>query len=302
MTETLANPVSTAPEQPAQHTPMVSIGMPVYNGENYIREALDSLLAQTFTDFELIISDNASDDKTEVICNEYAARDNRIRYIRQPQNIGATANFRFVLDQAQGKYFMWAAHDDVRDTDFIEKASQTFLEDDACVLGTARILFGDKIVYTSTKTNFMKGSLVKFFLEDEAYSRTMYMYGLFKTSILRKADWKSLDDASFHWSDMHFLYSMIPFGNFRSIADTGITYRMKLPGQKQSVTIKKHSKLLRYTLLCHPWSYYRYYLKNSHGHAKFLIAITLPIKLIYGQLFLWWRGFRKLILGRDNFY
>lgn len=96
-----------------QHTPKVSIGMPVYNGEKYIREALDSLLAQTFTDFELIISDNASTDATEAICREYAARDPRLRYVRQSENGGGTANFQFVLDEAVGEYFMWAAFDDL---------------------------------------------------------------------------------------------------------------------------------------------------------------------------------------------
>ena len=93
-------------------TPQVSIGMPVYNGESLIREALDSLLAQNFTDFELIISDNASTDGTEAICQEYTANDTRIRYVRQAENRGATANFQFVLDEAVGKYFMWAGDDD----------------------------------------------------------------------------------------------------------------------------------------------------------------------------------------------
>jgi len=93
--------------------PRVSIGMPVYNGEKFIRDALDSLLAQTFTDFELIISDNASTDDTEAICRGYAAKDARIRYVRQAENLGAAANFKFVLDEAVGEYFMWAAHDDV---------------------------------------------------------------------------------------------------------------------------------------------------------------------------------------------
>ena len=95
-----------------KHTPKVSIGMPVYNGDKFIFEALDSLLAQTFADFELIVSDNASTDRTEAICREYAARDTRIRYIRQSENRGATANFQFVLDEAVGEYFMWAAADD----------------------------------------------------------------------------------------------------------------------------------------------------------------------------------------------
>ena len=95
------------------HIPRVSIGMPVYNGANFIREAIDSLLLQTFTDFELIISDNASIDETEAICREYAKKDLRIRYIRQPENRGIIFNFKLVLEEAKGEYFMWAAHDDI---------------------------------------------------------------------------------------------------------------------------------------------------------------------------------------------
>jgi glycosyltransferase involved in cell wall biosynthesis len=102
------------------HIPKVSIGLPVYNGEKYIREALDSLLAQTFTDFELIISDNASADRTETICREYAERDPRIRYVRQAENRGAVANFQFVLDEAKGVYFKWMAYDDYLAPRFIE--------------------------------------------------------------------------------------------------------------------------------------------------------------------------------------
>ena len=109
--------------------PQVSIGMPVYNGEKFIREALDSLLAQTFTDFELIISDNASMDGTEAICREYAERDQRIRYVRQAENRGPAANFRFVLDEAVGEYFMWAAADDVWTSRFIENCSQMLIND-----------------------------------------------------------------------------------------------------------------------------------------------------------------------------
>ena len=117
--------------------PKVSIGMPVYNGEKYIREALNSLLTQTYTDFELIISDNASTDKTEEICKEYAGRDIRIKYFRQPHNKGAFFNFNFVLKQSRGEYFMWAAHDDTRDPLFIEKIMNRFLESDKTVVAIA---------------------------------------------------------------------------------------------------------------------------------------------------------------------
>lgn len=117
-----------------EHTPKVSIGMPVYNGEIFIREALDSLLAQAATDFELIISDNASTDATATICREYASKDTRIRYIRQAVNRGATANFQFVLDQSVGEYFMWAAHDDRWDCRYIEECLRVLADDQECDL------------------------------------------------------------------------------------------------------------------------------------------------------------------------
>lgn len=91
----------------------VTIGMPVYNGADYICDALDSLLAQSFTDFEIIISDNASTDDTEKICRKYVEKDSRIKYLRQETNIGAQPNFEFVLAASSGIYFMWAAHDDI---------------------------------------------------------------------------------------------------------------------------------------------------------------------------------------------
>ena len=101
-------------------SPRVSIGLPVHNGENYLAEALDSILNQTFTDFELIISDNCSTDGTSAICQGYAARDARIRYERRSANLGAVGNFNYVFEVARGEYFKWAAHDDVCEPRFLE--------------------------------------------------------------------------------------------------------------------------------------------------------------------------------------
>jgi glycosyltransferase involved in cell wall biosynthesis len=99
--------------------PLVSIGMPVYNGEATISAAIESVLCQTLDNFELIISDNCSTDRTEEICRNYAENDCRIRYIRQKKNIGAQLNFNYVLSEAQAKYFTWAAADDVRSANFL---------------------------------------------------------------------------------------------------------------------------------------------------------------------------------------
>jgi glycosyltransferase involved in cell wall biosynthesis len=100
--------------------PLVSIGMPIYNDERFATEAITSLLVQTFGDFELIISDNASTDGTPALCQAFAARDPRVRYVRQPANLGLTGNLNFVRDQARGEFFMWAASDDRWHPTFVE--------------------------------------------------------------------------------------------------------------------------------------------------------------------------------------
>ena len=102
-------------------TPRLSIGLPVFNGADYLEEALISILAQTCTDFELIISDNASTDGTEDLCRTYAMKDKRIKYHRNPKNIGATQNWYRVFDLSSGEYFASAAHDDLYAADYMEK-------------------------------------------------------------------------------------------------------------------------------------------------------------------------------------
>jgi glycosyltransferase involved in cell wall biosynthesis len=100
--------------------PRLSIGLPVYNGENYLAESLDALLGQTYEDFELIISDNASTDGTADICHRYAKQDSRIRYIRQRRNIGCAPNHNYLVGEARGEaLFKWASDDDLYARDMI---------------------------------------------------------------------------------------------------------------------------------------------------------------------------------------
>jgi glycosyltransferase involved in cell wall biosynthesis len=99
----------------------LTIGLPVYNGEKFLAESLESLLGQTYEDLEIIISDNASTDGTAEICKAYAKQDSRIRYIHQPHNIGMAPNHRFVMEQAKGELFKLAAHDDLYARDLLKK-------------------------------------------------------------------------------------------------------------------------------------------------------------------------------------
>lgn len=114
--------------------PLVSIGLPVYNGENFLAEALDSLINQTYTNLEVIVSDNASTDRTQEICREYAARDPRIRYLRNDENVGAARNYNLLVDEATGPYFKWAAHDDVVDPTLVAKSVAALEADSSYVL------------------------------------------------------------------------------------------------------------------------------------------------------------------------
>lgn len=119
--------------------PRLSIGMPVFNGETYIRYAIDSILAQTYRDFELIISDNASIDKTQNICLEYAAKDRRLRYYRNKKNIGAAANYNRVFLLSSGEYFKWAAHDDVLAPEYLEKCVHVLDSDSSIVMCHSKV-------------------------------------------------------------------------------------------------------------------------------------------------------------------
>jgi len=118
---TSGDPAAATPAANRNPPPTVSIGMPIYNAERYLVEAIESLLAQTYTDFEIILSDNASTDQTESICRDYSRRDARISYVRQPENLGATGNFNHVFGLARGRYFKWASYDDICQPDFLAR-------------------------------------------------------------------------------------------------------------------------------------------------------------------------------------
>lgn len=199
---------------------LVSIGMPVYNGEEFLRQALDSLLSQSYKNFELIISDNASLDDTPKICEEYIAKDRRIRYVRQIRQIGGVNNFEFVLKQTRGEYFMWAAHDDVWDSRFIEECIERFSTNKGVIMVFSNFAkinkFGD-ITEVYTPQNF-------FPFEKDIYQRLKryllfwcrdgkanLMYGLWVRKELIQVPLFS----SPSWgSDMNFVFRALSRGRF----------------------------------------------------------------------------------------
>ncbi|HKM84423.1 MAG TPA: glycosyltransferase family 2 protein [Candidatus Acidoferrum sp.] len=118
----------------ANRKPRVSVGMPLYNCERYVADAIDSHLRQTYSDFELVITDNASTDRSEEICRSYADRDPRIKYYRNPENIGAGGNFRRCFELAQGEYFRWTPSDDVVGPELLELCVEVLDRDPSVLL------------------------------------------------------------------------------------------------------------------------------------------------------------------------
>lgn len=171
--------------------PLVSIGLPTYNNAHTLPSVLDSFLLQTYPNFELIISDDASSDETPILAAEYAKKDSRIRYVRQRENLGSVGNFFSVFFEARGKYFMWAAGDDGHDPRFIElllRPLESNPDYGVSMCSYERIDPGEvrKKVILSGRYDLRRLSyraVFKKMMQKEPIS--MAIYGLFRTEALR---------------------------------------------------------------------------------------------------------------------
>jgi glycosyltransferase involved in cell wall biosynthesis len=204
-----------------QTPPRLSIGMPVYNGEAYIREAIESLLAQTFTDFELVISDNASTDATPAICRTYADQDSRVRYLRQSSNLGAAQNFRFVLQAArESEYFMWAACDDTWSKNWIESLLTDFQSTDFGIFGGYREGSGAVIHPPS----YLRGEYSQFFLDSDRTGKCLYSYAVFRRHVLLQSDMGFFDCPV--GADQVYLLHLLSLGTLRCVPGGVLCYRI----------------------------------------------------------------------------
>ncbi len=147
--------------------------MPVYNGSDYVGSALEAVLAQTYTDFEVVICDNASTDNTQEICEAFAARDSRIKYIRNPENLGASPNFNKTFHESSGDYFAWHAHDDFLEPTWLERCVEALDRDPDVVLSYTRLnmldMDGNRLTYDVLKNEYEDRFGNRFMGEDGAH-------------------------------------------------------------------------------------------------------------------------------------
>lgn len=224
--------------------PRVSIGMPVYNGGRWLRASLDSLLAQRYADFELIISDNASTDDSEAICREYAARDARIRYVRNPRNIGASDNFNAVFRLARGEYFKWASCNDLCEPDFVGRCVAALDADPGTVLAypRTRLMLGDDGPYQDYVDNLellddSPGARFRGLLERIRLNNVM-------NGVIRRSSLACTPLIEVYFSsDVNLMAELALHGKFREIPDYLFIRRMDPASAtrlKDAAEVRKH--------------------------------------------------------------
>ena len=207
--------------------PLVSIGLPVYNGERYLRATLDSLIAQTYGDFELIISDNASTDGTEAICLEYSASDSRIRYHRADRNIGAARNYQRVFELSSSPYFKWANADDVVAPQLVERCLEALQRNPDVILAYSRAELidaeGFRISEYDDNLNLASPSASQRFVDVLEHLRLVnVIYGVVRSDVLRRTGLMG----SYISSDCVLVAELALHGKFYEVPETLFSRRL----------------------------------------------------------------------------
>lgn len=266
-----------------KYIPAVSIGMPVYNGEKYIIEALQSLLAQSFFDFELIISDNCSNDSTESICREFAAVDSRICYIRQVENKGALANFLFVANEARGAYFMWAACDDRWSPFWIERIYHSIVSE-RNLAGFGQLVHIDESgkpmnhPANGARLDFRDGHFKRkmlFYLSYEGFGKANLFYALFPRHQLKLATFAN------GYYDYVIIFILLDRLQFAQIQ--GATLEKRIHGGSEGASVTRGASGLFYLLskaIRGDIILASHYLKSTDYETRFMVILFMPIKLI----------------------
>ena len=216
----------------------------MFNGANYVGQALDSILRQGFEDFELIISDNASSDDTAAICQSYAARDRRIRYVRSARNRGASPNWNRTFELASGHYFKWAAHDDVLHPDYLARTVAVMDARPDVVLCQSLVQYIDAAgrslaIYDSDLAGANSASAADRFATLVLQSHTCTeLYGLIRRDALRRTRLHG----AYHGGDRALLAELALCGRFVQIPEPLLQVRDH-PGRYTRSVARPHEQL-----------------------------------------------------------
>jgi len=245
------------PVLPSPKTPVVTVGVPVYNGERYLPACLDSLLAQTFTDFTIIISDNASTDRTSEIAADYCRRDARVRYYRNPTNIGCPRNFGRVFDLASTPYFRWASADDQSAPEFLERCIEVLDRQPDVVQAYPRTLLidGDGHVlrrYEDKMHAVGERPSDRYIGVTESIAFCNALYGVMRADVLRRTAMLG----NYLGSDIPLQAELTLYGKIWEVPDYLLLRRMH---QQASSAMSHEERAKHYDPSLAPWTTYSYW-------------------------------------------
>ncbi len=205
---------------PVIRKPLVSVGLPTYNRAATLRRAVESVLAQDWGELELVISDNASTDDTEPLCEGFRRADERVRYIRQPVNIGAEANFREALAHSRGELFMWLGDDDWLDTSYVSECARILVEqsDHALVCGRAKYFRDGRFAFAERDVNLLRESGRARLL---GFYRTVTLNGPFY-GVMRREQLSQLPFPTSLGGDWLLIASLAYLGKIRTLRNVSI--------------------------------------------------------------------------------
>jgi len=208
---------------------LVSIGLPVFNGEKGLNSAINSLLEQDYSNFEIIISDNGSTDSTPKICKTFVEKDRRIKYFRSEENRGAIWNFNRVFELSSGEYFMWAADDDLRDERFVSSCVKKLEMNKGAVLCSPNIKAfvegSDRLIYVASLDTFSAQiNLVDRYKETINNFPMLAIYGVYRSSAVKQTKVMQYGVIA---ADMCFIRELSLFGTFVQVSDVFFYYHMR---------------------------------------------------------------------------
>ena len=278
--------------------PKISIGLPIYNGEKFLRKRIENLLSQTFTDFELIISDNASTDNSVKICKEFMKKDSRIKLYEQDHNIGQFNNYNFLLKNTLGKYFLWVAVDDLLLPEFLEKNLHILETKKNVVTSISKVkMFGD--FTNSTKEDQNDSIVQKNMKKIKKYTSRMdcfpvtgkydykisnffkncrhsqVFYGMHRTDAIKKC----VVTEPFLGQDTFYALSLLRYGDIYVIED--VLMEIFDGGDSRAGDMIKISKMTsnKWYRVISPWVSMTINCKKQIGMKLFVKNISFFIKL-----------------------
>jgi glycosyltransferase involved in cell wall biosynthesis len=272
--------------------PLVTIGIPTYNRPDGLRRTLTEITQQSYTNLDIIISDNdSSGADTERVVREFMRNDQRIRYFKQTTNLGIHPNFQFVLEQAQGKYFAWSADDDWHEPEFIQSLVEAITADRFAVMSFCDFdirgedgapVFNHPNSYSALRAMTENSSLLRqlrFFLLPEGRAIPHAIYGLLPMSEMKGFSWVDhVQHYGEYGADALFIFGLLGQGRL-ALVDRNL-FGCTVNNQKHYAPVQSRSVVKKFKTGCQRIAYLLSFIKISKGGARVALLCVFPLKLI----------------------